>query len=133
MTKHKPNPQIIVSPSGDELVVLSRGEYEALLSDRDNAEEDEGTRRIIANTDAAIARGDDVALPEAVWSAIEAGESPIKVIRKFRGLTQKDMEHASGLAQGYLSEIENGTKPGGLETMRKIARALGVPIDVLLG
>jgi DNA-binding XRE family transcriptional regulator len=99
---------------------------------QDEAEEDAGTRRIIAETEAAIARGEDVALPDTVWAAIEAGESPIKAVRRFRGLTQKDMEKATGLAQGYLSEIENGTKPGGLQTMQKIAKALGVPIDVLV-
>ena len=133
MTDHKRRkPQVIVSPSGDELVVISRGDYEALVAGRNEVEEDAGTRRIIADTDAAIARVEDVALPEAVWAAIEAGESPIKAVRKFRSLTQKDMEKATGLAQGYLSEIENGTKPGGLKTMHKIARALGVPIDVLL-
>ena len=132
MTELKSKPQIIVSPSGDELVVLSRGEYDALVADREDAEEDLGTRRIIAATDEAIARGQDVALPESVWAAIEAGESPIRAIRKFRGLTQKDVESATGLAQGYVSEIENGTKPGGLRTMHKIAKALGVPIDVLL-
>jgi DNA-binding XRE family transcriptional regulator/PHD/YefM family antitoxin component YafN of YafNO toxin-antitoxin module len=132
MTEHKHKPQMIVSPSGDELVVISRSDYEALVAGKDDAEEDIGTRRIIADTDAAIAQGADVALPEFVWAALEAGESPIRVVRKFRALTQKDMEKKTGLAQGYLSEIENGTKPGGLQTMRKIAKALRVPVDLLL-
>lgn len=132
MTKHKRKPQIIVSPSGDELVVISRVEYDALVAAMDEAEEDLGTRRIIAETDAAIARGEDAALPESVWTAIESGDSPVRAVRKYRGMTQKDMEQATGLAQGYLSEIENGTKPGGLQTMRKIATALRVPVDLLL-
>ncbi len=131
MTEPKHNPQIIVSPSGDELVVISRAEYEALIT-LDEAEEDIGSRRIIADTDAAIARGEDVALPESVWAAIEAGDSPVRALRNYRGLTQKDLEKSTGLAQGYLSEIENGAKPGSLQAMHRIAKALGVPIDVLL-
>jgi len=46
------------------------------------------TARIVEATDAKIARGEDVALPTAVWAAIESGEHPIRAIRKYRGLTQ---------------------------------------------
>ena len=49
------------------------------------------TVRIVAATDAKIARGEDVALPAAVWAAIESGEHPIRAIRKYRGLTQIDV------------------------------------------
>lgn len=51
MTELKSKPQIIVGPSGEELVVISREEYDALVAERQDAEEDVGTRRIIAATD----------------------------------------------------------------------------------
>jgi transcriptional regulator with XRE-family HTH domain len=37
-----------------------------------------------------------------------------------------------GVAQGFLSEIENGTKTGDVHTLAKIARALSISIDDLV-
>ena len=36
---------------------------------------------LVDEAEAAIARGEDVPVPEAVWQAIEAGEGPVKVLR----------------------------------------------------
>ena len=79
----------IILTDGEDLVVIPRSDYEALLARAgDEASEDAMTARIIEATDAKIARGEDVALPTAVWAAIESGEHPIRAIRKYRGLTQ---------------------------------------------
>jgi DNA-binding XRE family transcriptional regulator len=125
--------QIIRTESGEELVVLSRREYIALLARAgDEAAEDEMTRILGEEFKAAIARGEDVALPEAVWAAIEAGESPVKVLRKHRGLTQAELAAAAGVNQNYVAELEAGRKSSAPETLKAIARALGVPLDVLV-
>ena len=79
----------IIQTDGEDLVVITRSDDEALLARAgDEASEDAMTARIVAATDAKIAHGDDVALPGAVWAAIESGEHPIRAIRKYRGLTQ---------------------------------------------
>ena len=79
----------IIQTDGEDLVVIPRRDYEALLARAgDEASEDAMTARIVEATDAKIARGEDVALPTAVWAAIESGEHPIRAIRKYRGLTQ---------------------------------------------
>jgi DNA-binding XRE family transcriptional regulator len=125
--------QIIRTESGEELVVLPRREYIALLARAgDEAAEDETTGILVDEAKAAIARGDDVALPEAVWAAIEAGESPVKVLRKHRGLTQAELAAAAGVSQGCLAELETGRKSGAPDTLKALARALAVPLDVLL-
>ena len=125
--------QIIRTESGEELVVLPRREYIALLAPAgDEAAEDEMTGILVDEAKAAIARGDEVALPEEVWAAIEAGESPVKVLRKHRGLTQAELAAAAGVSQGYVAELEGGRKTGTPETLKAIARALGVPLDVLV-
>jgi DNA-binding XRE family transcriptional regulator len=125
--------QIIRTESGEELVVLPRREYVALLARAgDEAAEDEMTAILVDEAKAAIARGEDVALPEAVWQAIEAGESPVKVLRKYRALTQAELAAAAGVSQGYIAELEAGRKSGAPETLKAIARALGVPLDVLV-
>ena len=101
-------------------------------SDQGGSDEDARTARIVAETGEAIARGDDVALPGEVWDAIEAGENAVRVIRKHRGLTQAALAQAVGVSQGYVAEIEAGRKTGTPETLRACAKALGVPLDVLV-
>jgi DNA-binding XRE family transcriptional regulator len=126
-------PQIIRTEGAEELVVLSHRDYVALLARAgEAAAEDELIAQIVDASRAAQARGEDVALAEAVWRAIEAGESPVKVLRKHRGLTQAELAAAAGVSQGYVAELEAGRKSGAPETLKALARALGVPLDVLV-
>jgi hypothetical protein len=67
----------IIHTDGEDLVVITLSDYEALRARAgDEASEDAMTVRIVAATDAKIARGEDVTLPAAVWAAIESGEHP---------------------------------------------------------
>jgi DNA-binding XRE family transcriptional regulator len=90
------------------------------------------TARIVEATDAKIAQGEDVALPATVWTAIESGEHPIRVIRKYRGLTQIDVAEQAGLRQGSIADLEAGKKTGSAASLKAIAAALGVPLDVIV-
>jgi len=124
----------IIHTDGEDLVVIKRSDYEVLLARAgDEASEDTMTARIVEATDAKIARGEDVALPGAVWEAIEGGEHPIRAIRKYRGLTQIDVAERAGLRQGYIADIEAGKKTGSAASLKAIAAALGVPLDVIVG
>ena len=124
----------IIHTDGEDLIVIARSEYEALLARAgDEVSEDTMTARIIAATDAKIARGEDVALPAAVWAAIESGEHPIRAIRKHRGLTQIEVAESAGLRQGYIADIEAGKKKGSAASLKAIAAALDVPLDVIVG
>jgi DNA-binding XRE family transcriptional regulator len=124
----------IIHTDGEDLVVIPRSDYEALLARAgDEASEDAATARIIAATDAKIARGEDVALPAAVWAAIESGEHPVRAIRKYRGLTQMDVAKEAGLRQGYIADIEAGRKRGSASSLKAIAAALAVSLDIIVG
>ncbi|SEF00928.1 Helix-turn-helix [Rhizobiales bacterium GAS188] len=126
-------PQFIHTEKGEDLVVLSRRDYEALLArSGDEAAEDAMTARIIADTSAAISRGKEIALPAEVWAATEAGENPIRVLRRHRGLTQVQLSAETGLSQAYLAELETGRKHGASSTLKTIAHSLRVPLDVLV-
>jgi transcriptional regulator with XRE-family HTH domain len=61
----------------------------------------------------------------------EAVGRAIKVLRAARGLSRKDVAEAAGISYPYLSEIENGAKPGSARALRPIAEALGVPLHEL--
>jgi DNA-binding XRE family transcriptional regulator len=124
----------IIHTDGEDLVVIRRSDYEALLARAgDEASEDAATARIIAATDAKIARGEDVALPAAVWAAIESGQHPVRAIRKHRALTQLDVAERASLRQGYIADIEAGRKRGSAASLKAIAAALDVPLDVIVG
>lgn len=56
----------------------------------------------------------------------------IKDIRTARGITQTELAEKTDLSVQFISYIENGTKHPGLETMIKIASALGTTMDALL-
>jgi DNA-binding XRE family transcriptional regulator len=126
------NPQFIRTETGEELVVLARRDYEALLARAgDEAAEDAMSTRIAEEVRAAIASGADVVLPEAVWKDIEAGANPVRALRRFRGMTQQELATAAGLSQSFLSEIEAGRKRGTPDTLKALARVLAVPLDLL--
>lgn len=57
----------------------------------------------------------------------------LKRLREEKGLSQAALAKKSGVAQGYISEMEAGEKKNpGIETLKNLARALGVPVTELL-
>ncbi len=120
-------PQIIRTPAGEELVVLPRAEYEALLERADQAAEDADDIAVYDLRKAELAAG-GVVLPPQVSTAILRGESRLKAIRTWRGETQLHLSSVTGIGQGYLSDLENGRRAGTPETIAKLAQALDVPV-----
>lgn len=75
--------------------------------------------------------GDDT-LPDEILQKLAVGEqSAIKIIRKYRGMTQDDLANACGLSRPYLTELETGRKDGSIKSLKAIAGALGVPLERL--
>jgi len=125
------SPQIIRTPSGEELVVLPRAEYEALLIRADPEAEDADDVAIYDARKADLAAGGCV-LPPEVSAAILRGDSRLKAIRRWRGETQQHLTVKTGIGQGYLSDLETGRRTGAPETLAKLAQALDVPVEWLL-
>jgi antitoxin component HigA of HigAB toxin-antitoxin module len=108
-------------------VTLSRADFEALADLVTDAQD-------LADTEAVKARlaaGETEAFPFEVAERILDGEHPVMVLREHRGLTARGLAEAAGVAPSYLSEIENGKKPGSFDAMARIAGALQVPLDLL--
>jgi transcriptional regulator with XRE-family HTH domain len=53
----------------------------------------------------------------------------LKSLRARRGLTQAQLAEAAGTSALYISQIETGSRSGGMRTMRKLAAALDVDPD----
>lgn len=78
-------------------------------------------------------KGDDGSLPTDILDALTAAqESPVKILRKHRGLTQEELAHAAGISRSYLTEIETGAKEGSLRTMKSLSIALNVDLSALV-
>lgn len=124
------SPQIIRTPDGEELVVLPRADYEALVERADHEAEDAADVAIYDARKAELAAGGGI-LPPEVSAAILRGDSRLKAIRNWRGETQLHLTFKTGIAQGYLSDLENGRRRGTSDTIAKLAQALNVPAEWL--
>ena len=124
------SPQIIRTPHGEELVVLPRADYEALVERADHEAEDAEDVAIYDARKAELAAGGGI-LPPDVSAAILRGASRLKAIRNWRGETQLHLTFKTGIAQGYLSDLENGRRRGTSDTIAKLAQALNVPAEWL--
>ena len=56
----------------------------------------------------------------------------LKRLRKTRGLTQQALAVKAGLSLGYLARLEVGMHDPRVSTLRKLAKALRVPVTELL-
>jgi DNA-binding XRE family transcriptional regulator len=128
----KSSVQFIHTPDGGDLAVLPRVEYDRLMALAAQAREDAAASRIVRRSMRAIKESREVVLPKAVADRLANGESPIRVIREWRNLIQGELAVAVGISQNYLSEIETGRRKGPAELQKKVARALGVPMDLLI-
>ena len=115
--------QFVTTPSGDEMAILPRADYEALLARLAELEEDEAD---LALYDVRKSLPSDP-LPTDITARMLRGDSLLKAIRSWRGLTQVEVDRQTGIGQGYLSDLESGRRKGGDATLRKLARLYDVP------
>src|SRR5437762_2034607 len=64
-------------------------------------------------------------------SPMELG-SRIRARRTELGWTQDELAQKAGLSKGYLSDLENGKRGTGADTLLDLARVLGVSLDFLM-
>jgi DNA-binding XRE family transcriptional regulator len=110
-----------------QTVTLSRRDWEAFI----DALDEQRDLEILREADKRWARGEDDGLPIAFAERLFAGESPVRVWREFRSLSTTALAKKANVSQPYLSEIENGLKPGSVATLKKLAAALKVDLDDL--
>jgi DNA-binding XRE family transcriptional regulator len=122
-------PVVTKGPQGDDIVILSRAEYDQLIAAaNEDAADVETLRRSIARVDS----GEEETFSSAEVDAFLAAKTPLAFFRRKRGMSQDDLAKRTGITQGYLSEIEIGRKSGDVRTLRKLADALKVTLDSLV-
>lgn len=115
-----------IKADGAELVLLTRAEYDVLVALAEEAEEDAADVAIYDARKAELAASVNSYLPKEVSAMLLRGDRLIKALRKWKDMTQLQLAHRTGLAQGYLSDLESGRRTGTNETLKVIAKALDV-------
>ena len=110
-----------------EMISIPRDEYRRLLE----AAETLADIRVYDRAVAALETGQDELVPAAFAERLVAGESPVRVFRDWRGLSQAELARRSGVNRIQLIDIEAGRASGSVETLRKLAEALGATLDDL--
>ena len=128
-----------------EEVVLSRADWERLVSafGNGNIDEDEDDiaavaaaraedAKFAARLEAERGRSVETSIPIEVVKAELDGMHPIRAWRDYRGWTQADLSAQSGVARDLIAQIETRRKNGSIESLSRLARTLGVPMEALI-
>ena len=121
--------QTIVTPGGERLVVLAEADYNRLLQ----AAEDAADVGAVEAFRRKLTAGEEELIPSAIVDRLLDGENRIRVWREYRGLSARALAEQAGIAAAFLSQIETGNREGTVDTLRKVARALSLTIDDLVG
>jgi ribosome-binding protein aMBF1 (putative translation factor) len=107
------------------MVVLPKGEYDELVHLANEALEDAADA---AAYDAAMKdfSPEDI-LPVEVSAFITKGDNRVRAFRKWRGLSQQELSERAGLAQGFLSDLENRKRTLTEDVAAKLRKALDLP------
>ena len=119
--------QIIEKDGHPEFAVIPYADYQHFLELLEN----EVDARTVAEFHEAYTAGREFLVPDEIIRRELAGESPVKLWREHRRLTQQELATRVGISKPDLSQIETGKRQGTVETLSAIARALDVPLDVL--
>lgn len=111
-----------------EMVTIPLAEYQRLLAAAEDLADIAAYDRIKAD----LAVGRDELIPAAFADRLLSGENPLRVYRSLRGLTQAALSKKSGVNRVQIADIESGRKSGSIETLRKLADALGIAADDLI-
>ena len=114
-------PRVIRTPGGEELVLLTRDEYEDL---RDAA--------IAATRTRELAQGREELVPSEDVKPYLAAPTPLAFWRKKRGIRQIVLANDVGVSQSFLSDVERGKAIGDIVLYAKLAKRLDVAIEDLV-
>ncbi len=105
-----------------------RDEAKALIKEALDTIED---LRDVAAYDHAKARDEEI-FPSDLLKRMLDGDSPLKVFREYRGLSQAALAVKSGVERSMIAKIETTKREGSISTLKKLAHALELDIDDLV-
>lgn len=112
---------------GEKMAILPAADYARLIEDA----EDRADLRAAMDAEARRGGGEEY-LPAEMVDRLLAGEAPLRVWRKHRGLTLQALGRKAGISHAYLSQIEQGVRKGTLKAWRALAAALDLTLDDIM-
>ncbi|MCP4362332.1 MAG: helix-turn-helix domain-containing protein [Chloroflexi bacterium] len=76
-----------------------------------------------------IKSGQEETIPAHVVRELVDSERPLRIWRKYRGLTQQNLADQIGISKSYYSQIESGNRSGSIAALKRIATALNISLD----
>ncbi|MBE2199186.1 MAG: helix-turn-helix transcriptional regulator [Anaerolinea sp.] len=80
-----------------------------------------------------IRQGEEETLPAHVVRELVHSAHPLRVWREYRGLTLQSLAEQVGISKSYLSQIESGHRSGSADVLKRIAAALQLTLDDIVG
>lgn len=112
----------------NETITIDRSEYNRLVDLSEHALD----AAAIHAFKTKLAAGEEELIPAEFASRMIDGESPLRVYRDYRELTQSALAKKSGVNRVQIADIEAGRNSGSVTTLQKLAGALDVMIDDLV-
>jgi len=122
------NVQIIEKNGKPEWAVIPYKEYIKIQELMDDIED----RKDIEKYVQAIESGEEQNIPGEVTFAILEGIHPIRAWREYKQITVRELAKQAGITSSYLSQIETGKRNPTIDTLKSIAEALGIDVEILI-
>lgn len=117
----------IIDIAGQKVAILPEAEYRMLA---ESAEDNADVQAAILAERRHLA-GEEY-FPAALVDRLVDGESPLKVWREYRGLTQQQLGERLGLSKMMISGLETGKRDTSARNWRRLAEILAVDLDDLI-
>jgi DNA-binding Xre family transcriptional regulator len=115
-------------------VTLRLADFEAMLGAIEDAED---RLALLAGAAREAAIGVDAAradhLSADLLVRLVAGAHPVEIWREHRNMSPEALAERAGISQSEIALIVSGRKPGSVAAYRRLAEALRVTVDDLLG
>ena len=122
------NVQLIEKNGKPEWAVIPYKEYIKIQELMDDIED----RKDIEKYVQAIESGEEQSIPGEVTFAILEGIHPIRAWREYKQITVRELAKRAGITSSYLSQIETGKRNPTIDTLKSIAEALGIDVEILI-
>lgn len=122
------NVQIIKKNGKPEWVVLPYKDFKKIQEMLEDIEDIKDIEKYLKSVED---NAEDV-IPSEVTFAIIDSTHPIRAWRKYKNIKMNQLAKKVGISGAYLSQIENGKRNPTIETLKAIASALEVELEVLI-
>jgi DNA-binding XRE family transcriptional regulator len=115
---------IVITPGGEELVILAKSDFETMQDAIDAAD--------AARISAAIGSGVQEKLTSEETRTYLAAPTPLAFWRGKRRVTQKALADKVGVSQSYIADLEAGRREGSPQLFKRLAGALRLRMEDLI-